>query len=150
MAYPKILAEASRLRRLADPKRYDNGSYQLIKLMGWRWWFSHGFEREKKVGPFYIDMANTRLKWAIEADGAAYHTDVVKELERENYLHNRGWFIQRFRWVDLVRRPDECRGDILETWDSRRPLTKAEAETLRKVMNGQLIKSGHVIPRDKE
>lgn len=149
MAYPKLLAEAKRLRRLANPKKYDNGSYQLIRLMGWMWWARHGFVREYRVGPYYIDMANPKLKWAIEADGAAYHMDVVKDEQRTQYLVGRGWYVQRFRWVELKRRPNECRDTILLTWDSRQPRTAAETAALRKLIDEQLRRSGFAHPPRK-
>lgn len=124
MAYPKFLAEIHRRRRIQDPERYDNGSYQLIKVMGQRWWVRHGFHREFAVArghgksPLYIDMANPKIMLAIEADGDQYHTDIIKEQWRDNFLRAKGWYLLHFRWADLVNHPDECYEDIADAYEA--------------------------------
>lgn len=52
-------------------------------------------EREVRVGRYVLDFATpqSRILKAIEIDGAAYHTDIVREQERDEYLHTRGWSV---------------------------------------------------------
>jgi hypothetical protein len=127
MAYPRFLAEIHRRRRMQDPEHLDNGSYQLIKIMGFKWWIRNGFHREHPVprggtkSPLYIDMANPKVMLAIEADGDQYHTDVLKEQWRDSYLQAKGWYVLHFRWADLVNHPDECCEDIIDAYEALCP-----------------------------
>jgi hypothetical protein len=65
---------------------------------------THGFRREVRVGAYYIDFAND-IKWGIEILGKDFHTDVVKEAQREEYLRQRGYRILYIAAVDLYRNP---------------------------------------------
>jgi hypothetical protein len=57
------------------------------------------------VGRFFVDFGNPAAKVAIECDGAAFHTDKVKDAARDAELNRLGWSVYRFPgWM--------CKGDF--------------------------------------
>jgi very-short-patch-repair endonuclease len=131
MAYPLILAEYYRRKRLRHP---EPTVIMLVSIMGADWWIRHGFYREYRVGRWYIDLANPKVKMAIEGDGEQYHMDIVREEERDESLKRRGWRVLHFRYDMLRDHPDEVKARILSAWESLRPPTKAEREAIEAQM----------------
>ena len=67
-----------------------------------------GMRREVRVGRYYADFGNDIMR-AIEVDGRQWHTDVVKDMERDEYFHQYGWLIIHIRAIDIYRNPDVVR-----------------------------------------
>jgi very-short-patch-repair endonuclease len=64
--------------------------------------------REVRVGGRYVDFAfddTYGRKRAIEIDGDAFHRDIVKEQDRDDYLAKYGWIVLHIPAVDLYRSP---------------------------------------------
>lgn len=53
------------------------------------------FYPQYPVERFFVDFANPVAKVAIECDGAAYHTDVEKDMRRDARLRELGWSVYR-------------------------------------------------------
>lgn len=64
-------------------------------------------QRETRVGGFFVDFSfvDAYSKKCIEVDGSDYHTDKVREFERDNYLKSRGWDVLHISAMDLYRQP---------------------------------------------
>lgn len=65
-------------------------------------------QREVRVGAMYVDFGfETRYsKKAIEIDGDAFHRDIVREQERDEYCRERGWKLLHIQAADIYREPD--------------------------------------------
>lgn len=64
---------------------------------------------------YQIDVAFPAQRLALEVDGWAFHSDVVRfggDRRRQNALVNDGWQVLRFTWHDLAGRPDAVIADI--------------------------------------
>lgn len=72
-------------------------------------------QRELRVGGVYVDFAfvNRYTKKAIEIDGAEFHRDVVREQQRDDYLHGYGYSILHIPAVDLYRKPDAVKKRVI-------------------------------------
>jgi very-short-patch-repair endonuclease len=135
MAYPVILAEYYRRKRLRHP---EPTVIMLVEIMGVEWWIRHGFFREYRVGRWYIDLANPKLQLAIEGDGKQYHMDIVREHDRDQALQRKGWRVCHFRYEDLKYHPEKCKSRIEAAWEDLRPRTMAE----RKIIHEAMRRSG--------
>lgn len=65
---------------------------------------------------FYLDVAISGLRIAIEADGFEFHSSrdaFENDRHRQNLLVLDGWMILRFTWRQLVENPVECGRQIL-------------------------------------
>lgn len=116
----KTRIKLSRWRRLLLPKQYDHTSWLLMEVVG-RWWLLlHGWKREHKVYVWkgskarlvIIDLAHPKLKIALEADGAAYHMDVVRDMERGEALARQGWTVRHFRYQRIKQEPRKVRREV--------------------------------------
>ena len=108
--------QIQRLLRIYFPQQRDHAAWLLINAVG-RWWLLlHGWKREYVVGTHrglkMVDLAHPRLKIAIEADGTAYHTDVVKEFDRDEALARRGWTVRHYRYPLLKKDPKRVRREV--------------------------------------
>lgn len=65
-------------------------------------------EREVRVGAMYIDFAfaTKYSKKGIEIDGAAFHRDIVKEQQRDDYCLAYGWKLLHIQAADVYSNPD--------------------------------------------
>lgn len=70
-------------------------------------------KREVRVGRCFVDFGND-IGRAIEVDGNKWHTDVVHEMERDNYLAQFGWRVLHVRAPDIVRDPAKTRQVVHE------------------------------------
>ena len=72
-------------------------------------------EREVRVGAMYIDFATVGLSYnrGIEVDGAAYHEDIVKEQDRDDYLAARGWSVLHIRADEIYRNPGRVQQRVM-------------------------------------
>lgn len=66
---------------------------------------AEGVRREVRCGKYWIDFAND-ISRAIEVDGADYHTDIVYEQERDDYLVSKGYFVMHLPAIEMTRRPE--------------------------------------------
>ena len=86
------------------------------------------FEREVYAGRYWLDFGNDIL-WAIEIDGKAYHRDVVKEQDKDDYLSepchsrckepcykhsNMGWRVKHVQALRLWSEPAVVQHEVLE------------------------------------
>jgi very-short-patch-repair endonuclease len=107
--------EASRLIAAAAD-RADSAAERILKRLLQRagitgWVLGHRF------GPHLIDLAFPAQQVAIEVDGWAWHVDVDRfraDRRKGNALTGAGWTLLRFTWHDLVTRPGEVVGEILQ------------------------------------
>jgi very-short-patch-repair endonuclease len=59
------------------------------------------FRRQDPIGPYFADFACVGQRFVIEIDGS-YHDAVCEaDLNREAYLHARGWRVIRFSAEDV-------------------------------------------------
>ena len=72
--------------------------------------------REVRVGAMYIDFATVGLVYqkGIEIDGAAYHQDIVKEQDRDDYLRNYGWQVMHIKAADVFYNQNSVRSRVAE------------------------------------
>jgi very-short-patch-repair endonuclease len=68
-------------------------------------------QRETRIGGRFADFTfeTPYTKKLIEIDGKAFHDDIIKEQERDDYLRKYGWRVLHVRAVDIWRRPDVVR-----------------------------------------
>ena len=74
------------------PERYFMNVFENEGVVGW--------EREKKVGRWFIDFAFTDKMFAVEIDGRQ-HEDADRKRrdeEKDAYLANAGWKVIRIKW----------------------------------------------------
>lgn len=70
------------------------------------------FAREVRVGRYFIDFGND-IKRGIEIDGRNFHMDIVKEIERDEYVAKYGWSLLHIQAVDLWQQPDNVQRRVL-------------------------------------
>jgi hypothetical protein len=75
-----------------------------------RW---HNFKREVRVGRYWVDFASDVL-WCIEIDGREYHTDIVAQAERDEYLRERGARVLHIQAAEIYRNPEKTKQRVLE------------------------------------
>lgn len=63
-------------------------------------------------GRFWVDFAND-IYMGIDVDGAAYHTDVVRQFERDSHLYQRGYRIIHIPAVKLWNDPGFVQRQVL-------------------------------------
>jgi len=73
-----------------------------------------GLEAEPQVwiGDARVDLADRRLRIAIEAEGREFHNTkqgFQKDVRRYTALVRQGWLVVRFVWDDVMNRPDYVR-----------------------------------------
>lgn len=108
----------ARLRRIYFPKQYDHAAWLLMGALGRPWLLLHGFKREYRVGRYVVDLACPKKKIALEADGARYHQDVVREHERDEYLAARGWTVRHLPYRRIKDHPALVRREIKTLYHS--------------------------------
>jgi very-short-patch-repair endonuclease len=70
-----------------------------------------GLTPQYKVGPYRVDFAMPRQKFAIELDGFRSHSstaDIARDRARERYLQYHGWFIIRFGGAEVYDHAEAC------------------------------------------
>lgn len=82
----------------------------VVTTMGWTLRREY-VRREVRVGAMCVDFGfvTPYSKKAIEIDGEDFHRDVVKELQRDEYLRVRGWRVLHIQAVDVYRTPNLVR-----------------------------------------
>lgn len=71
------------------------------------------FKREVRVGKHFIDFGND-IKRGIEIDGRDWHMDVIKEMERDEYMADYGWSLLHIQASDLWRAPNVVQRRVLK------------------------------------
>jgi very-short-patch-repair endonuclease len=85
-----------------------------------------GLTPQYKVGPYRVDFALPRHKFAIELDGFRSHSstaDIARDRRRERYLITRGWFVIRFGGLEVYNNAPECVREaaaLFKTWKMHR------------------------------
>ena len=74
---------------------------------------AENFEREKRVGKYFLDFGNDIL-WGVEVDGKAYHRDVVKQFDRDSYMYQRGWRVMHINAIRLWNEPAKVQSELLK------------------------------------
>lgn len=77
-----------------------------------------------RIEAYYVDFAFPDIKLAIEADGAAYHSDDRKERDRrrDGFLWSRGWTVKRFYGTTIHNKAGNCAFVIKREVQSRRKI----------------------------
>lgn len=113
MAISRAKARQYAIQRRNNPSPNE---LRLIQIMGASWLKQRGFVREYEIptatSRLFLDFAQPKLKINIETDGEHYHMDVVKDMERDAWLRQRGWYVHRFRTATLINKPDYVRQTI--------------------------------------
>lgn len=71
------------------------------------------FDYNKRIGSKWPDFSIPSRMLIIEADGEHWHTDAVKEAERDTYLESLGWRVLHLSGKALVNETAACRATIL-------------------------------------
>lgn len=73
-------------------------------------------QREVRVGAYYADYAVSTpyYRKAIECDGERWHSDVVKEQQRDEYLARYGFSVLHLTADDLFHHPNEVHKRVLK------------------------------------
>lgn len=72
--------------------------------------------REVRVGAMFVDFAFVTQYdcKAIEIDSKRWHRDIVREQERDEYLHARGWRVLHIQAVDIYANPDLVQRRVID------------------------------------
>lgn len=92
---------------------------QLLREAGISGWLAN---HPVRIGArqYFIDVAFSQARLAIEIDGRAHHSDGIafqRDRQRQNDLVAAGWTVLRFTWDDIVNRQDEVVARILFALD---------------------------------
>lgn len=71
------------------------------------------FDYNKRIGRKWPDFSIPSRMLIIEADGERWHTDALKEAERDAYLQSLGWRVLHLTGKALVNETTACRAQIL-------------------------------------
>src|SRR4030043_323960 len=82
-----------------------------------------------RIEAYYVDFAFPDIKLAIEADGAAHHSDERKERDRKRdwFLRRQGWTVKRFYGTTIRKKAANCAFIIKREVDDRRNRAVAHA-----------------------
>lgn len=70
-------------------------------------------EREVPAQGYFIDFGND-IRRGIEIDSTKYHSDILKEQERDEHLRKGGWMILHIRDHEIYNRPEDVRRRVTE------------------------------------
>lgn len=123
---PENVERVSKLMRKSAHTRYENGDTTI----GWQHRnkfsqskpekeaeqilleYGHKFEKEFRVGKYFLDFAFIEEKIDLEIDGRQHddHKVIVKDEKRDKFLANLGWKIVRVKWnqIATVAQMVEC------------------------------------------
>lgn len=59
------------------------------------------FEREKKVGKYFLDFVIGKLDLEIDGKQHEYDDRKKSDLERDEFLRNQGYFVYRIKWNEI-------------------------------------------------
>lgn len=68
--------------------------------------------REVRVGGKYVDFGND-INRGIEVDGKAYHTDIIAQVERDEYFNKHGWLVLHIPAIEVFNQPDKVQRKVL-------------------------------------
>lgn len=71
-------------------------------------------ERQRRRGPYRIDLLYQEERIAIELDGRSHliPSRYRADQRRDRTLILDGWIVLRFTWLDLIETPDDVLGDV--------------------------------------
>jgi very-short-patch-repair endonuclease len=75
-----------------------------------------------RIDAYYVDFAFPDIRLAVEADGAAYHSEERKERDRrrDGFLRSRGWAVMRFHGTTIYHKADNCAFIVRREVEGRR------------------------------
>lgn len=150
-AYEEFIREILKERRGPSMERLKEGiGYAERLFLQNVWWpsFHHfeGLEPEYEITDFkdgsrFIDFAyiHPYFRIAIEVDGLGIHWQNISQeqfsdhLQRQNHLVIDGWYILRFSFLDLQKRPRLCQQTIQQLVGRLTGDASAALKTLRLV-----------------
>ena len=82
-----------------------------------------------RIEAYYVDFAFPEVKLAIEADGAAFHSNErkVRDRRRDGFLRGRGWTVRRFHGTTIHNKAGNCAYVINREVLSRRRIIAEQA-----------------------
>ncbi len=93
---------------------HNKNGFPLTFVMYLGGWFAkENMRREVRVGKHWIDFGND-IRRGIEVDGEAYHNDIIKEIERDEYFKKNDWRILHIKAGDILARPNATRNAIID------------------------------------
>jgi len=99
----------------------------LAETLGWgiEYIEATGMPRGSGYPPHYkIDIANVKLKIAIEVDGASHNALARKaqDKKKEEFLKSQGWFVLRFTNKEVMGNLQECVQTVMSTMLKLKPM----------------------------
>jgi very-short-patch-repair endonuclease len=76
------------------PEKYFISLFEKDNIEGW--------ERDKRVGRWFIDFAFDEKMIALEIDGKQHQDRREKDREKDEYLRSQGWNVVRIDWFNPV------------------------------------------------
>lgn len=106
---PKIFYHAKELRHEQTPAEAKLWAYLRAHRVD-----SVGFRRQHAIGPYVVDFCAPRRKLIIEVDGSPHLEQEEYDAERTIFLESLGYRVLRFFNSDVMNKPEEVVGKILE------------------------------------
>lgn len=76
------------------PEQYFIGLFNNENIIGW--------ERDYKVGRWFVDFAFIDLKIALEIDGKQHEDRKEQDKTKDDFLTNKGWKVYRIKWHNPI------------------------------------------------
>jgi hypothetical protein len=68
--------------------------------------------REVRVGSKYVDFGND-VRRGIEVDGRKYHTDIVEQIQRDEYFQKYDWHVLHIDATELYQNPKKVKRAVI-------------------------------------
>jgi very-short-patch-repair endonuclease len=79
---------------------------------------NYKFRRQFSIPPYIVDFCCVEKKLVVELDGGQHAVNVEKDLERKNYIENKGYVLIRFWNNEVLENKEGIMIRILETLES--------------------------------
>ncbi len=106
---PKVFYRAKELRHEQTPAETKLWAYLRAHRVD-----RVGFRRQHAIGPYIVDFCAPRRKFIIEMDGSQHLEQEEYDAERTVFLESLGYRVLRFFNGDVMNKPEEVVGKILE------------------------------------
>jgi|GEM_PF-6554648 len=99
-----------------QPTPAERALWEIVNRPEFREW---RFRKQLSISSYFIDVAATSIKLAIEADGDS-HDDPEHDEARDRALAEEKWLVLRFRNEQIIDRPDHVAEAILNACIGRK------------------------------
>ena len=91
---------------------------QLWTLLRGRQLAGYKFRRQHPLGPFVLDFACFKYRFAVEADGGQ-HSENPRDQDRTRWLEAQGWQVARFWNNEILANPSGVAESIVRALEER-------------------------------